>query len=84
MVATCELNLLMESRCGIKINCFQVGASLFASNIGSEHFIGLSGTGAASGIAVGAFEFNVSTFRLRSLEGLGTLRQMNIRTFGHL
>ena len=39
-----------------------VGASLFASNIGSEHFIGLSGTGAASGIAVGAFEFNVSRF----------------------
>jgi len=38
----------------------QVGASLFASNIGSEHFIGLAGTGAASGIAVGAFEFNVS------------------------
>ena len=36
----------------------QVGASLFASNIGSEHFIGLSGTGAASGISVGAFEFN--------------------------
>ena len=36
-----------------------MGASLFASNIGSEHFIGLSGTGAASGIAVGAFEFNV-------------------------
>jgi len=36
----------------------QVGASLFASNIGSEHFIGLSGTGAATGIAVGAFEFN--------------------------
>jgi len=35
-----------------------IGASLFASNIGSEHFIGLAGTGAASGIAVGAFEFN--------------------------
>lgn len=35
-----------------------VGASLFASNIGSEHFIGLAGSGAASGIAVGAFEFN--------------------------
>ena len=33
---------------------------MFASNIGSEHFIGLSGTGAASGIAVAAFEFNVS------------------------
>ena len=39
---------------------FQVGFSLFASNIGSEHFIGLAGTGAASGIAVGAFEFNVN------------------------
>ncbi|XP_072024832.1 sodium/glucose cotransporter 4-like [Amphiura filiformis] len=35
-----------------------VGASLFASNIGSGHFIGLAGTGAASGIAVGSFEFN--------------------------
>ncbi|KAM7533344.1 hypothetical protein Aperf_G00000125976 [Anoplocephala perfoliata] len=35
-----------------------VGASLFASNIGSEHFIGLAGSGAAKGIAVGAFEFN--------------------------
>ncbi|CAL4225733.1 unnamed protein product, partial [Meganyctiphanes norvegica] len=35
-----------------------VGASLFASNIGSEHFIGLAGSGAAAGIAVGAFEFN--------------------------
>ena len=30
------------------------------SNIGSEHFIGLAGSGAASGIGVGAFEFNVS------------------------
>ena len=38
----------------------QVGASLFASNIGSEHFIGLAGSGAASGIAVAAFEINVS------------------------
>ena len=33
---------------------------MFASNIGSGHFIGLAGTGAASGLAVGAFEFNVS------------------------
>uniref|UniRef100_A0AAY4CQY4 Sodium/glucose cotransporter 2 n=1 Tax=Denticeps clupeoides TaxID=299321 RepID=A0AAY4CQY4_9TELE len=35
-----------------------VGASLFASNIGSAHFVGLAGTGAASGIAVGGFEWN--------------------------
>jgi len=35
-----------------------IGASLFACNIGSEHFIGLAGSGAASGIGVGAFEIN--------------------------
>ncbi len=33
-----------------------VGASIFASNIGSEHLIGLAGTGAASGVAVAQFE----------------------------
>lgn len=35
-----------------------VGASLFVSNIGTEHFIGLAGSGAGSGISVGAWEFN--------------------------
>ncbi|KAL8590951.1 hypothetical protein ACOMHN_040637 [Nucella lapillus] len=35
-----------------------IGASLFVSNIGTEHFIGLAGSGAASGISVGAWEFN--------------------------
>src|SRR5687767_8323401 len=35
---------------------FLVGGSLFASNIGSEHLVGLAGTGAASGLAVGQFE----------------------------
>ena len=38
----------------------QVGASLFASNIGSGHFIGLAGSGAASGIAISIFELSVS------------------------
>ena len=33
-----------------------VGASLFASNIGSGHFIGLAGSGAASGIVIATFE----------------------------
>jgi hypothetical protein len=37
----------------------QVGASLFASNIGSGHFVGLAGTGAANGLAVAGFEWNV-------------------------
>ena len=42
-----------------------VAFSLFSSNIGSSHFIGLAGTGAAAGIAVGAFEWNVSDYFLR-------------------
>ncbi|XP_015245623.1 PREDICTED: sodium/glucose cotransporter 2 isoform X1 [Cyprinodon variegatus] len=37
---------------------WSVGTSLFASNIGSGHFVGLAGTGAAAGIAVGGFEWN--------------------------
>ena len=43
----------------------QVGASLFASNIGSGHFIGLAGSGALSGIAVNIFELNVRTIKTR-------------------
>lgn len=43
---------------GRKMTWMLVGASLFASNIGSEHFIGLAGSGASSGISVGAFELN--------------------------
>lgn len=35
---------------------FVIGASLFASNIGAEHLVGLAGTAAASGVAVGQFE----------------------------
>jgi len=34
-----------------------IGASLFANNISSEHFIGLAGSGASSGLAVGHFEW---------------------------
>ena len=43
---------------------FLVGASLFASNIGSEHFIGLAGSGAAAGIAVGSYEVNVRLMQI--------------------
>uniref|UniRef100_A0A4W4GJH2 Sodium/glucose cotransporter 2 n=1 Tax=Electrophorus electricus TaxID=8005 RepID=A0A4W4GJH2_ELEEL len=43
---------------GQTMSWWPVGASLFASNIGSGHFVGLAGTGAASGIAVGGFEWN--------------------------
>ncbi|HZB27297.1 MAG TPA: hypothetical protein VE282_01950, partial [Gemmatimonadales bacterium] len=43
---------------------FIVGASLFASNIGAEHLVGLAGTGAASGVAVGQFEVLASLILL--------------------
>ncbi|XP_023145515.2 sodium/myo-inositol cotransporter-like [Amphiprion ocellaris] len=43
---------------GRSMNWAAVGASLFVSNIGSEHFIGLAGSGAASGYSVAAWEFN--------------------------
>jgi len=43
---------------------FLVGGSLFASNIGSEHLIGLAGTGAASGVAVAQFEILASLILL--------------------
>merc|ERR1719244_1286768 len=39
-----------------------VGASLFASNIGSGHFIGLAGTAAASGIGISGFELSAVFF----------------------
>ncbi len=41
---------------GRNVGWFLVGASLFASNIGAEHLVGLAGTGAASGVAVAQFE----------------------------
>jgi len=34
-----------------------IGASLFASNISAEHFVGLAGSGFAIGMAVGGFEW---------------------------
>jgi len=42
---------------GNRAGWFAVGASIFAANIGSEHFIGLAGSGAAGGLAVGAYEW---------------------------
>src|SRR3989442_10250942 len=35
------------------IGWFAIGASLFVSNISTEHFIGLAGSGATSGLAGG-------------------------------
>lgn len=45
---------------GKHIGWFAVGATLFATNIGSEHVIGLAGSGASSGLAVGTYEWSAS------------------------
>lgn len=42
---------------GRNIGWFAIGASLFVSNISTEHFIGLAGSGASSGLAAGNFEW---------------------------
>ena len=41
---------------GRNVGWIAIGASLFASNISSEHFISLSGYGAKNGLAIGNFE----------------------------
>uniref|UniRef100_A0A8C9T618 Solute carrier family 5 member 9 n=1 Tax=Scleropages formosus TaxID=113540 RepID=A0A8C9T618_SCLFO len=45
---------------GRSMTWWPIGASLMSSNVGSGLFIGLAGTGAAGGIAVGGFEWNAS------------------------
>jgi len=43
---------------GRNIGWFVIGASLFASNIGSEHLVGLAGAGASSGVAMAHYELH--------------------------
>lgn len=45
---------------GRGVGWFAVGASIFASNISSEHFIGLAGSGFASGFGVANFEIQAT------------------------
>lgn len=42
---------------GRNVGWIAIGASLFATNISSEHFLGLAGAGSKSGLAVGHFEW---------------------------
>ena len=45
---------------GQQVGWFAIGASVFATNISSEHFIGLAGSGASTGLSVGAYEWSAS------------------------
>ena len=64
VICHCELCLFFYISHVNELCCVlsQIGASLFASNIGSEHFIGLAGSGAVSGIGVVSFEWGVRLF----------------------
>ena len=43
---------------GRNVGFFAVGASIFASNIGSEHIVGLAGQGATTGMAMAHYELH--------------------------
>ncbi|HRJ30083.1 MAG TPA: sodium:solute symporter [Cyclobacteriaceae bacterium] len=43
---------------GRNVGWFVVGASILASNVGSEHVVGLSGTAAESGLVMGHYELH--------------------------
>jgi SSS family solute:Na+ symporter len=43
---------------GRNLGWFVIGASIFASNIGSEHLVGLAGSGATFGVAYAHFELH--------------------------
>lgn len=43
---------------GRDLGWFVVGASIFASNIGSEHLVGLAGSGATDGVAMAHYELH--------------------------
>ncbi|KAL1771389.1 sodium glucose cotransporter 1-like [Sigmodon hispidus] len=55
-IAGCRVNKSTEK--------WSMGISIYSSNIGSGHYMGLAGTGAASGIAAGALEWNTTIFML--------------------
>ena len=43
---------------GRNVGWFVIGSSIFASNIGSEHVVGLAGTGAESGMPMAHYELH--------------------------
>jgi len=58
MIKTNRSNVSGFFLAGRDMTWFPVGASLFSSNIGSGHFVGLAGSGASGGLVQGTFEWN--------------------------
>ena len=43
---------------GRNLGWFIIGASIFSSNIGSEHLVGLAGSGCTDGVAMAHYELH--------------------------
>jgi len=63
-----------------KTRWFGMGPTIFAANISSEHVIGLAGAGAATGLAVGAYEW-MAVFCLFVLGWLFVPHYLNSKVF---
>lgn len=63
-----------------KTRWFGIGPTIFAANISSEHVIGLAGAGAATGLAVGAYEW-MAVFCLFVLGWLFVPHYLNSKVF---
>ena len=74
----------MQPELTFQFATFQIGASLFASNIGSGHFVGLAGSGASTGIGVAAFELNVSPYCLNSTACMKAFTHYNVIVWKYL
>src|SRR5262245_8592983 len=74
---------------GRNLGWWVIGASIFASNIGSEHIVGLAGSGATSGVAMAHYELHAwcllvlawvfVTFYMRSV--VFTMPELLVRRF---
>ena len=51
---------------GRSVGWLAIGASIFAANIGSEHLIGLAGSGAVAGLSQSHWEFHAWVLILMS------------------
>ena len=65
---------------GRKSRWYVIGPSTFAANISSEHLIGLAGSGAAAGLAVGAYEW-MAVFCLFSLAWIFLPKYLKSKVF---
>ena len=65
---------------GRNIAWWAVGASLFASNIGSEHIVGLAGNGATSGMAMAHWELHAWIMILLAWVFVPFYRRANVFT----